>query len=308
MGKKAEIRATLVAYILCVLAFERLLGASTLLTAMAPYNHPKVIKSPTKASKRSPLLYRGHPTRNVNRNAPDSRLGKHIQENSPDRGRHRRRVSTYDYLFDVPDPVEDQDADEGEYFERPTFTWEDEETLVSDLLHNNHEQQSEDGKLISLADSIQSAFAVHSKELLDDVADTLVPAANRVKHAYQILNDQIDESYALGLLEFDEASKKIESVALTSQNEVKKAYNASQARIRDLFKQLDEAYARRDKLWVDFEKALNETINPAIDNIKTHPLRMERTLVTLEKQSKQIAKEGGGKAAYLKLLNKLKSG
>ncbi|KAJ4487697.1 hypothetical protein J3R30DRAFT_3787019 [Lentinula aciculospora] len=189
--------------------------------------------------------------------------------------------------------------------ERRTFTWEDEKTLVSDLLHNGYEQESEDVKLRSLADSIQAAFSVHSKVLLDDVADTLVPAVNRVKQGHQVLNDQVDDSFALGVLEFDEACKKLETVTITSHNELKKAYRASQARIQDLIKQLEEGCARRDRLWVDFEAALDETLNPAKDSLQTLPIRVERTIATLEKQSKQIGKESGSKEKYLKgLLSK----
>ncbi|KAJ3866230.1 hypothetical protein EV359DRAFT_37083, partial [Lentinula novae-zelandiae] len=172
-----------------------------------------------------------------------------------DRDRRRSRLNSVYY-----DPFEQQE-DVDEVFneeERPTFTWENEKTLVSDLLHDGYEQEHEDVKLSSLADSIQAAFSVHSKELLDDVADTLVPAVNLVKHGHQVLNDQVDDSFALGVFEFDEACKKLEAVTISSHNELKKAYRTSQARIQDLLKQLEEACTRRDRLWVDFEAALDD--------------------------------------------------
>ncbi|KAJ3712269.1 hypothetical protein C8R42DRAFT_559301, partial [Lentinula raphanica] len=148
---------------------------------------------------------------------------------------------------------EDFDAED-----RPTFTWEDEKTLVSDLLHIGNEQDSEYVKINSLADSIQAAFSVQSQDLLDDIADTLVPAVNCVKHGHQVLNNQVDHSFAVGILEFDEACKKLEAITITSHNELKKAYRVSQARNQEMLKQLEEAYARRDKLWADFEAALDE--------------------------------------------------
>ncbi|KAJ3880691.1 hypothetical protein F5051DRAFT_450575 [Lentinula edodes] len=318
---------------------------------MAPYNHPKSLqktRSPFSATsnafKRSPLLYRGRvPAR---RNPPESR-SKHVLPiipeifGSPDRDRRRSRLNSVYY-----DPFEQQE-DVDEVFdeeERPTFTWENEKTLVSDLLHDgypywsllriflftcfvSYEQEHEDVKLSSLADSIQAAFSVHSKELLDDVADTLVPAVNLVKHGHQILNDQVDDSFALGVLEFDEACKKLEAVTISSHNELKKAYRTSQvvlrqwmyayiflqlfdlvdiqARVQDLLKQLEEACTRRDRLWVDFEAALDDILNPATNSLKTLPIRMERTIATLEKQSKQIGKDSGSKEKYLKgLLSK----
>ncbi|KAJ3931207.1 MAG: hypothetical protein NXY57DRAFT_241497 [Lentinula lateritia] len=278
---------------------------------MAPYNHPKSLqktKSPLFSAttfKRSPLLYRGRvPAR---RNPPESR-SKHVLPiipeifGSPDRDRRRSRLNTVYY-----DPFEQQE-DVDEVFneeERPTFTWENEKTLVSDLLHDGYEQEHEDVKLSSLADSIQAAFSVHSKELLDDVADTLVPAVNLVKHGHQVLNDQVDDSFALGVFEFDEACKKLEAVTISSHNELKKAYRTSQVRIQDLLKQLEEACTRRDRLWVDFEAALDDILNPATNSLKTLPIRMERTIATLEKQSKQIGKDSGSKEKYLKgLLSK----
>ncbi|KAJ3989171.1 hypothetical protein F5890DRAFT_1431895 [Lentinula detonsa] len=278
---------------------------------MAPFNHPKShkkTKSPSFSThafnKLSPLLYKG---RARNRNPPQSRLNHVlpvIQEHfgSPDRDRRRSRLDSIYH-----DPFEDQEGpdEEVDEEERPTFTWEDEKTLVSDLLHNGYEQDSEYLKLNSLADSIQAAFSVHSEELLDDVADTLVPAVNRVKHGHQVLNDQVDDSFALGVLEFDEACKKLETISIASHNELKKAYRASQARIQDMLKQLEEACARRDRLWVDYEAALDEIFNPATDALKSLPIRMERTITALEKQSKQIGKDGGNKEKYLKgLLSK----
>ncbi|KAJ3902854.1 hypothetical protein F5879DRAFT_198670 [Lentinula edodes] len=278
---------------------------------MAPYNHPKSLqktKSPLFSAttfKRSPLLYRGRvPAR---RNPPESR-SKHVLPiipeifGSPDRDRRRSRLNSVYY-----DPFEQQE-DVDEVFdeeERPTFTWENEKTLVSDLLHDGYEQEHEDVKLSSLADSIQAAFSVHSKELLDDVADTLVPVVNLVKHGHQVLNDQVDDSFAVGVLEFDEACKKLEAVTISSHNELKKAYRTSQARVQDLLKQLEEACTRRDRLWVDFEAALDDILNPATNSLKTLPIRMERTIATLEKQSKQIGKDNGSKEKYLKgLLSK----
>ncbi|KAJ3836457.1 hypothetical protein EV361DRAFT_803852, partial [Lentinula raphanica] len=212
----------------------------------------------------------------------------------------------------------DEDFDEED---RPTFTWEDEKTLVSDLLHTGNEQDSEYVKINSLADSIQAAFSVQSQDLLDDIADTLVPAVNCVKHGHQVLNNQVDDSFAVGILEFDEACKKLEAITITSHNELKKAYRVSQARNQEMLKQLEEAYARRDKLWADFEAALDEIreytayfyfircddlfllyllVTPAMESVKSLPSRMERTIATLEKQSKQIGKDGGSKEKYLK--------
>ncbi|KAE9394110.1 hypothetical protein BT96DRAFT_1022698 [Gymnopus androsaceus JB14] len=250
---------------------------------MAPY--PKFLKknknkSPvpsTTTFKRSPLLYRGRVARNRNAAAPEPRAGLRYEKHlptipehfaSPDRDRRRSHFSSayYDpFPFDADQDL-DEEADEDD-FEPPTFNWVDEETLVEDLSgrKSGTEQDDEDVKLNSLADSIQTSFTGYSKELIADVADNLVPAVNCVRRAYQVLNDQVDDSFALGVLEFDEACQKFETIAISGHNELKKACNASKARIQDLLKQLEEAHVRRDQLWVDFEKALDEIINPAID-------------------------------------------
>ncbi|KAJ3826440.1 hypothetical protein F5880DRAFT_1544763 [Lentinula raphanica] len=274
---------------------------------MAPYNQPKLLKKTRLPSfspnpfKRSPLFSKGRVPAHIK--IPPATRPNHVLPaipeafGSPDRDRRRSRQEyAYQDLFDVQEGS-DEDFDEED---RPTFTWEDEKTLVSDLLHTGNEQDSEYVKINSLADSIQAAFSVQSQDLLDDIADTLVPAVNCVKHGHQVLNNQVDDSFAVGILEFDEACKKLEAITITSHNELKKAYRVSQARNQEMLKQLEEAYARRDKLWADFEAALDEILTPAMESVKSLPSRMERTIATLEKQSKQIGKDGGSKEKYLK--------
>ncbi|KAK7054647.1 hypothetical protein VNI00_003110 [Paramarasmius palmivorus] len=159
----------------------------------------------------------------------------------------------------------------------------------------------------SLAESIQDAFSNHSKELLDDIADTLVPAVNRVKHAHEVLNKEIDGTMKKGLEAFEEGCLKMEDATLGDYDKVVEAYCQAQERIKNLFKQLKEAYARRDQLWVDFEAALDETINPTIETLKNLPAELERTITNSEKQSKQLAqKDNGSTEKVLKgLLSKL---
>lgn len=60
------------------------------------------------------------------------------------------------------------------------------------------------------------------------MADTLVPAVNHVRRAQQALNDQVDDSFALGAIEFDEACIKFEKVVISGHNELKKACHESQ--------------------------------------------------------------------------------
>ncbi|KAF5389903.1 hypothetical protein D9757_003590 [Collybiopsis confluens] len=280
---------------------------------MAPYSNSKILKrtgSPS-FSKRSPVLYKSG---RVSARPRSRYILPPILEHSPNREARRRSAyfDPFGSAFDAgEDSDQDPDCDPEQQAERPTFLWEDEKTLVSDLLHNGDDQESEDTvKLASLAESLQTPFSHQSKELLDEIADTLVPAVNTVKRGHQILNEKVDETFALGILEFDEACKTLETATISSHNEIKKSYHASQARVRDLLKQLEEAYARRNRLCADFEKALDEIADPAIEALKALPSRAERVIETLEKNNKRIEKDaasGRGKDdKYLKeLLSKL---
>ncbi|KIK59555.1 hypothetical protein GYMLUDRAFT_44513 [Collybiopsis luxurians FD-317 M1] len=279
---------------------------------MAPSKFLKKSKSPASILKRSPLRTRANGRVSARHIIPRPR---HALPPIPE----YCRSAYHDLLSSNQDSDEDADADDQDFeqeeeTERPTFMWEDEKTLVSDLLHDDADQQSKHNiKLISLVDSLQTSFTHHSKDLLDDIADTLVPAVNTVKRAHQILHHQVDDGYALGILEFDEGCKKLEAVTISGHNEIKKAYVASQAKMQNLLKQLEQAHARRDQLCMDFEKALDQLADPVLDSLRALPSRAERTIETLEKNYKRIEKDsgsgGGGKNSssdkYLKgLLSK----
>ncbi|THU82894.1 hypothetical protein K435DRAFT_690636, partial [Dendrothele bispora CBS 962.96] len=152
--------------------------------------------------------------------------------------------------------------DEDEEHAGPAFPWEDEKTLVSDLMDEyddgGDDEQYSDEQLTSLADSIEDSLMLHSKELSEDAAETLVPAVNRVKQAHQALKVNADYTFGAGVLEFDEACKTMEAVTLNEFDELKELYRDTRLRIVDLFKELQEAYTRRDQLWLDLDKALDE--------------------------------------------------
>ncbi|EEB92671.1 hypothetical protein MPER_08786, partial [Moniliophthora perniciosa FA553] len=162
--------------------------------------------------------------------------------------------------FLLDEPQDDADEDEPE---RLLFCWEDEKTLVSDMMHDGTPEESEREQLSLLAESIQVVFSRSSKDLIDDIADTLVPAVNRVKLAHQVLDTKMDSYTEKGIQDFDEGCRKMEAVTLADSENISDAYCQAQERIKNLFKQLKEAYARRDRLWVDFELALDETSNEA---------------------------------------------
>ncbi|KAK1222085.1 hypothetical protein PQX77_015079 [Marasmius sp. AFHP31] len=163
-------------------------------------------------------------------------------------------------------------------------------------------EQSEDSRLSTLTESIQDALSLHSKELIDDIADTLVPAVKRVKQAHGVLNEE-DVNLAAGLREFDQGCRQMEDITSLENDQVREVYFDSQARIKELFKRLHEAYMRREQLWSDLQTALDETINPSLESLKALPADLERTIANLEKQSKQmVQKDNGGSEKVLKSL------
>ncbi|KAJ8078926.1 hypothetical protein PM082_013210 [Marasmius tenuissimus] len=170
------------------------------------------------------------------------------------------------------------------------------------MIHDGTTEQSEDSKLSTLTESIQDSLSIHSKELIDDIADTLVPAVKRVKQAHGVLNEE-DVNFAEGLREYDQGCRQMEDITSLENDQVREVYFESQTRIKELFKRLHEAYMRREQLWSDLQTALDETINPSLESLKTLPADLERTIANLEKQSKQMAqKDNGGTEKALKSL------
>ena len=89
---------------------------------------------------------------------------------------------------------------------------------------------STDGKIESLANSLQTSFDLEGQEIKKEIAGTLVPTVERVKALYRVLDDKVDTTYGKGLLTFNKACKDTESMAIKEQDELKHAYTTSQVR------------------------------------------------------------------------------
>ncbi|KAG7448056.1 uncharacterized protein BT62DRAFT_751110 [Guyanagaster necrorhizus] len=166
--------------------------------------------------------------------------------------------------------------------------------------------EPDDEDIVKLIDSLQNSFTRYSKTLVDDIAQTLVPAVRRVKEAHHLLNTRVDEDFGKGLWEFHDTCKKMEVMTLRNEEEIREEYTAAQTRIADIMAQLEDAYAQRDQLWVDFEVKFSSIVDPTIDMLKDLPVRMERAISEVEKQSKKLNKDDVGPEQTLKdLLAKL---
>ncbi|SJL00680.1 uncharacterized protein ARMOST_03993 [Armillaria ostoyae] len=290
---------------------------------MAPYRpapstirktHYRIPYSPIKPYKRSPLQY------NRNRSGPQrstppefhSRRVSNIWHQRPPLldpiyesplARRRQDVSfDFEDSFRVPVQREEDDDDN----DGVLFPWEDEQTLIAELSRDGRVEPDDDENVLKLIDSLANSFTRYSNILVDDIAQTLVPAVRRVKEAHHVLNTRVDDDFGKGLWEFHDACKKMEVATLKDAAGVKEEYEAAQVRIADIMGKLEDAYARRDQLWVDFEVKLNSLVDPTIEMLKDLPARMERAISEVDKQSKKLNKDDVGLEQTLKdLLTKL---
>ncbi|GLB34663.1 hypothetical protein LshimejAT787_0202280 [Lyophyllum shimeji] len=198
------------------------------------------------------------------------------------------RLDAKDFAPEHSDDEQKRGSDEGD--EDSCFLWEDESTLFSDLLETGPED-SKDHKLDDLVNSLQPSFNQRGRELKKEIAETLVPTVNRVKGLYKKIDEDVDVSFGKGILIFDKACKDLEGLAIKDQDEIKQAWAVAKRNIGDLFVQLNEACAARDQLWVDFEKAFDETVEPTLELLKDTPAKIERTIANLEKHAKSLEKD-----------------
>lgn len=82
----------------------------------------------------------------------------------------------------------------------------------------------------SLVDSLQDSFNLYGKELKKEIAETLVPTVNHVKALYQVLDENVDTSFAKGIIVFNKACKETEAMAIKEQDDSKHFYLTVQVR------------------------------------------------------------------------------
>lgn len=69
---------------------------------------------------------------------------------------------------------------------------------------------------------------MHSKELLSGIADNMVPAVKRVRQYHQLIQDQIDGSYSLGVASFEKACQSDEKAFLQQLETMEAQYKQCQ--------------------------------------------------------------------------------
>ncbi|TRM62551.1 hypothetical protein BD626DRAFT_569703 [Schizophyllum amplum] len=272
---------------------------------------PWQTSTPPRKQARSRHLYQQYKkspisTRRVPPGSERSRLQRlpPLYEESPSPPRRPRKSSSYyrsaldDTLFGEADASED---------EAPLlFQWEDEKTLVSDLMHHATAHEApEDARHSEILEQLHKLFRDQDYALVDDMAKALVPAVDKVKRCHAHAKDEIDATFARGLLAFNDACRALDAVAIEDNRLLQKAHDEIKANMASLFDQLDAAYARRDELWKDFKKDFNSILDTAEDSIKALPAQLERTCAALDKDSKKLSKADGRSEKLAALLKKL---
>ncbi|KAJ7632846.1 hypothetical protein FB45DRAFT_913702 [Roridomyces roridus] len=171
---------------------------------------------------------------------------------------------------------------------RPSYSWDDEKTLVSSLLHESLPNDPKHDPAL-LADKLRSPFSQAGKHVVQDVVHVLQPAMQRVSTVHDEFDHRLERSYETGLLTFDDACKVHEALSGDEQAALSTAYEATEARIKDLFERLKDAYAHRAQLWKDVEAFLTQTVDPALQVLAEVPAATERTIASLEKHAKTLA-------------------
>ncbi|KAF8163561.1 hypothetical protein B0H34DRAFT_649980 [Crassisporium funariophilum] len=137
------------------------------------------------------------------------------------------------------------------------FRWDEEATLLSDLMEDAP-HQTEDEKLMLLVEGLQTPFADEGKLLKKQIAETLVPTVNRVKASYKALEDKVDPSYGKGIVLFNQGCKDIDETMYEQQIDLQEAFQKTQGRVTQLFEELKEEYAIRDQLWADLKESIDD--------------------------------------------------
>ncbi|EKM82427.1 hypothetical protein AGABI1DRAFT_82209 [Agaricus bisporus var. burnettii JB137-S8] len=192
-----------------------------------------------------------------------------------------------EWTDDQPESDNDDDA---------YFHWEEEDTLFSDLLEQAA-PESGNSDLVALAQSLQKPFDDESRQLKKEIAATFVPLVNKIKGIYATLDETVDLPFGAGLLLFNDGCKGIEKSTSSNMELLQRLQAEHRTRVGGVLERLEEEYARRERLWVDFQKSMDALVNPVIEMLNETPARLERTIGSMEKQARVLEKEGAAALA-----------
>lgn len=143
-------------------------------------------------------------------------------------------------------------------------------------------------EVTALANKLKAPMAAQGVAMREYIGETLLPVITRVKDVHATLEAKskelrascdahtimlsslcfvVDLQFAGGLVAFDQVCKKVERMALRDEDELKTTYSDCQVSVyvpcmdalptplqqnmEHIYERLQEAYCRRDRLWVD---------------------------------------------------------
>ncbi|KAF7793251.1 hypothetical protein EIP86_004361 [Pleurotus ostreatoroseus] len=175
--------------------------------------------------------------------------------------------------------------------------WDEETTLVA-LFQDDATDAGGEEDLAALAEKLRAPMSARSQQLKQYMAETVVPVIQRVRQVHETLDEE-------GLLTFDEMCKRVEAMALRTEDETKTVYLESQKTMRLLMDELADAYRHRAQLWVDMEAKLADCATRAKTALEGIPADVEETIARLEKKSKDMEKNSTSAASKQKMLKGL---
>ncbi|OCB84133.1 hypothetical protein A7U60_g8807 [Sanghuangporus baumii] len=201
-------------------------------------------------------------------------------------------------MNEMSDGRKEESSDDSDY-----EGWDDETTLVAKFQENAPEISSRE-KLAELAYHLEGPMQIRADQLKQHLAHTLAPATRKVKEVHRSLEQKADVAFGVGVLSFDDSCKKIEQLSLHDEDEIKDAYMKTQRNVTEYFKQLKEAYQKRNQLWDQLREAVDKSASRTLASLATLPSEVDDAAASIEKKSKDISKSTG-KDSKAKLLRDL---
>ncbi|KAL5529351.1 hypothetical protein ACEPAG_5336 [Sanghuangporus baumii] len=201
-------------------------------------------------------------------------------------------------MDEASDGGKEESSDDSDY-----EGWDDETTLVAKFQENVPESSSRE-KLAELAYQLEGPMQIRADQLKQHLAHTLAPATRKVKEVHKSLEQKADVAFGVGVLSFDDSCKKIEKLSLHDEDEIKDAYMKTQCNITEYFKQLKEAYQKRNQLWDQLREAVDKSASRTLASLATLPSEIDDAAASIEKKSKDVSKSTG-KDSKAKLLRDL---
>ncbi|KZT09731.1 uncharacterized protein LAESUDRAFT_674696 [Laetiporus sulphureus 93-53] len=179
--------------------------------------------------------------------------------------------------------IDDEDED--------IMDWDDETTLMAMLEESTHSDNDEQEDLVALANKLKAPMSSQRDAMKQYLGETIIPVMSRVKKVHGVIEDKVDLAFGAGILTFDEACKKVETMALRDEDDLKIAYMDCQSNMKHLLSQLQQAYARREGLWCALQQDADKCADRAKAALEALPAEVEFAIAQLEKKSKELDKD-----------------